>query len=412
VLVRGGLGIRDIAAPSFDLYLVSNGATVLDNETGRVRMDAGISARGPFDGVYVSGAATVTEGVIYLPPADSRNVVSLDDPAVLMVVDTTAEREAALVPGTSPLVANLRANVRVGINRDTWVRSKEANVEIFTPDDPGPLEIEFDERQNALVLRGVVGTDRGEYVFQNRRFQIASGTATFLGQPEINPLVQATALYEVQLPAQEALQIRIVIGGTLRDLQLSLESDAQPPIPQSDLISYLALGRSSSSLTQFNQGSSLTSGGATRNLVGAGAAFVSQRLAGIGVGVLVDQLEGEAARSLGTDVFDITPADISLEAANPLNGLNGLLLGTQVEAGKYINRRTFVALTARPSVLVPSGGERAIPGIRVEHRIGERLRLEAAYEGRFRVRAPTLEEQQALVSTGVFGLFMIREWGW
>jgi translocation and assembly module TamB len=412
VLVRGGLGIKELAQPSFDLYLVANGATVLDNQTGRVRADAGISARGPFDGVYVSGQARVTEGVIYLPATGGKNVVSVGDPTLMMVVDTTAQGEAELVPGTSPLVANLRANVRLAIERDTWVRSKEANVEIFTPDDPGPLEIQFDERTNALVLRGVVGTDRGEYVFQNRRFQIASGTATFLGQPEINPLLQATALYEVQIPAKEALTIRIVIGGTLQDLQLSLESDAQPPISQSDLISYLALGRSSSSLTQFNQGSSLTSGGATGGFVGAGTAFISQRLTGIGVGVLVDQLEGEAARSLGADVFDITPADVSIEAANPLNGLNGLLLGTQVEAGKYVNRRTFVALTARPSVLIPADGERAIPGIRVEHRIGERLRLEAVYEGRFRNRPPTLEEQQQLVSTGVLGLFMVREWGW
>jgi hypothetical protein len=63
-------------------------------------------------------------------------------------------------------------------------------------------------------------------------------------------------------------------------------------------------------------------------------------------------------------------------------------------------------------VLVPGDGERGIPGVRVEHRVGETLRLEAVYEGRYRVRAPTLEEQQNLVSTGVFGFFVFREWGW
>src|SRR5699024_8006928 len=112
-----------------DLYLVSQGATVLDNETGRVRADAGISARGPFDALYVSGAATVTEGVVYLPQGN-KNVVSTSDPALLMVADTTSEQEAELVPSASPLLTNLRADVRLAINRDTWVRSKEANAEI------------------------------------------------------------------------------------------------------------------------------------------------------------------------------------------------------------------------------------------------------------------------------------------
>ena len=43
--------------------------------------------------------------------------------------------------------------------------------------------------------------------------------------------------------------------------KLTLQSDAQPPISQSDLLSYLAFGRSSSSLLQ-NEGSSASSGNA------------------------------------------------------------------------------------------------------------------------------------------------------
>ena len=78
--------------------------------------------------------------------------------------------------------------------------------------------------------------------------------------------------YEVRLPVREAINIRILIGGTLRNPQISLESDAQPPIPQSDLLSYLAFGRSSSSLLQL-EGSGFR---ASNNLVGAGAALASR----------------------------------------------------------------------------------------------------------------------------------------
>ena len=125
----------------------------------------------------------------------------------------------------------------------------------------------------------------------------------------------------------------------------------------------------------------------------------------------MDQLEGEGARSLGADVFDIRPADVSIEAANPFNGLNALLLGTEVEAGKYINRRTFVSLTARPSLLVPQDGKRPTPGITVQHRIGERLRIEAAFNGRFVADEPTLESRTP-ESRRAFSFFISREWGW
>src|SRR5678816_3332284 len=116
----------------------------------------------------------------------------------------------------------------------------------------------------------------------------------------LNPTLQVAGYYEVRLPGREALNIRILIGGTLRNPQVSLESDAQPPIPQSDLLSYLAFGRSTSSLLQL-EGSGLATGD---DIVGAGAALVSKQLGSVALGVFADQLSAEAAKSLGVDVFN------------------------------------------------------------------------------------------------------------
>jgi len=133
-----------------------------------------------------------------------------------------------------------------------------------------------------------------------RRFNIKRGSATFINSTELNPTLQGTAEYEVKQPNREAINIQIVVGGTLRTPNISLTSDAQPPIPQSDLLSYLAFGRSSSSLVQL-EGSGLTNGSGGSNLVGAGAALASRQLAGIAIGVAADQFAGEAARSLGVE---------------------------------------------------------------------------------------------------------------
>ncbi len=411
VLVRGSIGIKDITSPSFDLYLVANGATVLDNELGRVRADAGLSMRGPFDNVYISGAATVTEGVVYLPSGTGNEALAAGDPALTTVVDTSMVGEAELLPQVSPLLQNLRVGVTLAISRDTWVRSSDANVEIYTPEDLGPLDVELDQSKGRLVVRGVVSTERGEYSFLSKRFQVDRGSVIFTGSPDLNPLLQITALYEVKMPAQQALNIKVLIGGTLDSPKLTLDSDAQPPLPQSDLISYLAFGRTSSSLLQLN-GSGLSGGNEGGGIVGAVGAAATQRLGAIALGVLVDQLEGQTSRSLGADVVNITPADLTIEASNPFSGLDALVRGTQVEIGKYFDRNTFVSFTVRPSILAREGSNRSIPGVRVQHRFGGGFNLDSSFEGRFLLQPPTLESTQQTTSSGVFGLFLTREWGW
>jgi len=409
LLVRGGIGIRELTAPSFDLYLVANDARVLDNERGRINADAGIAMRGPFDGVYVSGAARVTEGVIFLPEPGGKDVIAADDPTLFRVVDTTVVAEAELLPTQSPLMENLRVDVNLAIDRDTWVRNSDANVEIFTPEDLGPLEIAMDRRRNQLALRGVVSTERGEYNFLSKRFEVDNGSITFLGNAKLNPLLQITGHYEVRLASQQALTIRILIGGTLQSPQLSLESDAQPPLPQSDLISYLAFGRTSSSLLQL-EGSGLSSGN-QGSLVGAIGGVASQRLGAIGLGVLVDQLERETTRSLGVDVVNITPAEVSLDVLDPFSNFDALVRGTEIELGRYFNERTFGSFVFRPSMFAGRGNDGAVPGLRLQYRFRPGFRLDTTFEGRYLAQEPTLEDRTQAQSTGVFGLFLIREWG-
>ena len=395
--VAGGIGIRNLFRPSFDLRLTAVNARILDTERGRARADAQLSAVGPYEAVYVSGGVRIREGVLFLPESDNKEVISSNDPALFNVLDTAIIADRELVPAQSTLLKNLRMDINLNVDRDTWVRSKEANVEIYSD---GILSIHVDRARNALTLEGVVNTDRGEYTFLSKRFQLKRGSATFVGTPELNPTLQITGEYEVKLPAREALFIRLLIGGTLQSLRLTLESDAQPPISQSDLLSYLAFGRSSSSLLQL-EGSSTAAPGGGGNLPGAAAALASSQLAGVALGVAVDELEGEAARSFGADVFNITPADVQTEVWR--TDVGGFFKGTEVEFGKYLNPNTFVGLNLRPD---PS----ALPGARYQVRTGKGFRVELSFQPRFLLQTPTLSSTQTPASTGVFGAFLVREW--
>jgi hypothetical protein len=85
-----------------------------------------------------------------------------------------------------------------------------------------------------------------------------------------------------------------------------------------------------------------------------------------------------------------------------LNSAQSLLLGTQVEAGKYISSRTFVAVQARPTFVAP--------GISMEHRWPKGYRLQTSIEPRVILQEPTLSTTQQPRTKQVFGSFLIREW--
>ncbi|HEX5830450.1 MAG TPA: translocation/assembly module TamB domain-containing protein, partial [Gemmatimonadaceae bacterium] len=391
VIVRGGIGIDTISRPAFDVFLAADNARVLNNEYGELFADARLAMRGPYDGVYVSGTTVIRGGVFYVPESTGKNVIPADDPLLFRVVDTTRASEAELVR-RNPLLDNLRVDVNLDVLPDTWVRNQEANVQLYTPPESGPLEFSLDQRQGRLVLDGVVSTERGEYSFAGRRFQLSRGSVIFTGTPDINPLLQLTGQYSVRLTGQLPVNIRVLVGGTLEQPRVSLESDAQPPLSQSDLISYLAFGQRSGSLLQF-EGSGLATGGVGNNVVGSVAALGTSQLAAVGLNVLVESTEQRATRSLGVDVFNITPAPLPVEALDFSGGgtsLSTFVRGTEVELGKYLNPNTFVSANVRPGLLAPNASDRPVPGLRVEHQFGTGYTVEASFGPQYLLRPPSL----------------------
>jgi translocation and assembly module TamB len=252
------------------------------------------------------------------------------------------------------------------------------------------------DEQQALSLVGVVTTDRGEYNFLSKRFQIRRGSAMFVGSPDLNPTLQITGEYQVEVASRGALNIRVLIGGTLRRPKLTLESDAQPPRTQSELLSLLAFGQSTTSLLAFSS-SSVAGNAATSDLFGAGAQLAVRRLEGVALGVAVEQLQQQAGRAFGTDVFDITPADVPTEIGG--RGIGNFLTQTKIEAGKYVNPRTFLTVQ-----------EQAMrPGLAIEHRTADGWQFRATAEPRILLSEPTLNSQPYRTVPS-YGGFIIREW--
>jgi translocation and assembly module TamB len=364
-------------------------------------VDADLEVKGPFDRVVITGEARTRRGVIYVPETRDRALVNLDDPDLLEDLEGRLLAEAAdLIERPSPLLANLEVAVDLHISPDTWVRSTDMNVEIYTPPELGPLRVELDQQAGRLTLEGTVNSDRGEYSFMGRRFQVTRGSATFVGGRHPDPILQVAAEHEVRMPGREAFALRIVLGGTMRRPTLTVESDARPPIAQTDLFTYVALGRSAGAVLQ-QQGSALSGhGGAAGDLVGNVAGLATVQMTALAANMALDEFESDMARELGLDVLHIAPADLPSELFT--GRFADLLRGTEVEAGRYIGSRLFASVRTRLTT-------ETRPGATVEYSTPRGYRFTTSLDPRFLPPEPTLREVDP-DRASVFGAFVFREW--
>ncbi len=380
--ISGTVDFSELANPSFALQLDAVELPAYDQIDARVVGSGRIELTGRFDRPEISGDLSVVHGVLYLEELERRSAIvdPFEDPLLLIDRDFLAETTGGRA--RSPFMQNLTIQLGLKVERDTWLRSSEANVEIT-----GNLNVQMQPAQNELWIDGTLQAVRGDYRFANKRFEVLEGTIEFVGTPAMNPNLRITARYTVRTQKQPIL-IRLVIGGTLEDMTLTLESDAQPPIPESDLLSYLLFGRPSYELTRP---------GEEGNLLGDFTRGVPEALVGYALGSL---LVGEAGIAY-VDVSRVDPVGVEGEYRRPLGPA---LSATQVELGWYLAPTVFVSF-AQQLVGVP-------PTARVEWRLDERFTLRAITQPR-RGRESFLFSEATLTDLEQsFGLFLFYGWAY
>lgn len=394
VRTAGKLSLETLTRPGFDLTVVADNARLLDNEKGRIRADANLTVQGPYDGVHVRGDVNIKGGVVYAPETQNQRVTNLDDPTLRTTLDTAGL--GLVLPPPNPLLQNLRVDVTVNIEPDTWARNTQLNVEVFTPPGADPLTIHMDNAHHVLTLDGVIHADHGEYSVAGRSLQLSTGSATFLGGPTMDPLIELTARYQVQRRGQEALIIEVHVDGNLTQPRVTLQSNSQPPLSQSDLLAYLAFGQPASSLTSSQSTGAAVGNGGLSGL----PALAQQQIASLAVGASVDQAVAGIERrgtGAGLDVFRVHAGELPAEAA--FEGyFQNIVRGTEIEAGKYVADRFFVAARGRTSTY---------PGLSVEYRTPIGLTWRGTWEPRYLPVEPSLATPENAAQVRSLGLFLL-----
>lgn len=391
--VAGTISLEDLADPGFDLEIDASGFQAVNRRDLNARIGGQIALSGRYSAPQLDGSIRVEQGVIFLEEfARTAEVVDLTDPAFFDVVDTSlVASHPVAAAAENPFVRNLRVDVDLVIQRDFWLRSREMNVEM-----DGELAVTFDRPRRELVLVGSLEAVRGVYAAFGRQFEVVGGTVEFAGTPGINPSLELEAVNRVRREGGEPLNVIASLGGTLENMTVSLSSDSQPPIAESDLISYLVFGRPSYALGS----------GERSVLEGAAEAGV-----GAGLGAIAGQLGAVVAQQFGVDYFSITQAREGTGLPTSV-GVGGTLAQTQIEMGQYIGQNLFLALTIRPLTGLGGRTQNQFPGARLEWRFADSWTTEAFIEDRFAREASFGFGDMGLRLDKVMGFSLYREWGY
>lgn len=406
--VKGVLDLNPLTDPRFELTITAQDFQAARRRDVEGRVSGEVQLEGRYRRPFVEGGLRVEEGVMFVEEfARTALVVDLSDPAFFDVVDTAlVALRSALSESENPFLQNLRMNVNLEVGRNTWLRSRDMNVDIG-----GNLLVTWDRTSRDLAMVGELEAIRGRYSVFGRQFQVQSGTVAFLGTPGLNPNLEIEALNRLRTPyLDEPLSIFADVTGTLLAPRVGLRSDFSLPVAESDLVSYLIFGRPSYALAT---GQSAIVEGAAGALLGAatGAGMT------LGLGVLSSQLGSVVARDIGIDYFAINQGlDVSPFTGGSVRGsLAESAAWTEVELGQYVRDDVFVAIQLRPLYRVGSSTARPrgpLAGVRMEWTLGDLWTVEGFLEDRFsRNRHPGFANL-ALDTELVAGFFVYQEWGY
>jgi translocation and assembly module TamB len=184
-------------------------------------------------------------------------------------------------------------------------------------------------------LVGTVETVRGTYEFQGRRFDLVrGGTLRFVGETEINPLLDVTA---TRLIPNTGVEAKVHVTGSTKAPVLSLTSS--PPLEESDILALIVFNRPVNELGTGERSSLAATAG------------------GIATGFIAAPLGESIGRALDLDLFEITT---STEEGD---------LGAGITLGQQLGDRAFVKLRQQ-------FGERNITEFLIEYQLSRFLRLQ------------------------------------
>jgi hypothetical protein len=314
--INGSVRLADPSHPVLDLDFRADAFRALDvRDFLTFTGTGGLRLRGPMYQAVLTGDLTANSGVLYFADLVSKRVIDLEDPTIADLVDTTLLRLENLEAGFENrfLDSLTIRNLRVLLGSDVWLRSNEANVQLGG-------EVQLSKAGGRYTPSGTLDALRGSYSLQiagpvTRDFTVERGSVRYYG--DLNAALDIRATHTVRAVRGEEIPVIANITGTLYAPRVSLESTLNPPISETDLVSYLLTGYPANEAQRLGR----------TNLVETGLSYFSS------------ELERALIQDFGV------PIDL-LEIRPGVSRVGGSLTLNQLAAGWQLGSKTFLTLNA------------------------------------------------------------------
>jgi autotransporter translocation and assembly factor TamB len=333
----GRLRFENRAVHDIDFKAQSNNFDVLDNEFGRLSVDATLTLAGTLGAPKIGGLVRLNSGRLevdqILDRFGSAPYEPLGDPAAAAAPPANPPEK---VEPMAPLALNLTVHVPDNlVLRGRDIRAGNGGVALgdINLTAGGDFTVTR-EGTSGLILVGTISTVRGSYDFQGRRFEVQrDGQITFYGQQPIDPSLDVAAERVIS-----GIVARVNVGGTMRSPELMLSS--QPPLDQTDILSLIVFNQPANRLTQ---------GQATN---------VGERAAQVAGGFVAAPLSDTLGRALRVDIFELDPSDDTGQ-------------GPSVTVGQQVGERLFMKFRQ-------IFGTRDLSEFQLEYQLAKFLRLQGS----------------------------------
>ena len=365
-IVSGAVRLEQLTHPVLDLELLARDFLLIDvSDYLTLRARGKVTLTGPIERPNLSGQALATNSVVYFADLLSKDIVNLEDPLNVDLVDTTALRAQKLgARFQSRFLDSLTIrDLRFRIGEDVWLRSNEANVAL-----EGQVLVNKERRRarrSEYRVSGEFVTPRGTYTLKMgpvfRTFAVEQGSVRYFNTPDLNASLDLSARYVVRTAGSGSDDYPIIarVTGTLLVPKLTLTSEpGRTPLPERDLVSLLVAG------TTFG---ALSAQGAGRS-VDAVASLASSILS------------SELQRSLISDVglsLDLVEIRPGLIQSNGLFATGGV---TTLAFGRQLSSRIFATFNLGTCLKTGDYLNGRYLGATLEYRLHRSLKLQVAAE--------------------------------
>src|SRR3954469_3541662 len=317
--ITGSIMLADLSRPVLDLAFRAEAFRALDVRNFlTLTGTGGLRLQGPLFHSTLTGDLNANRGVLYFADLVSKRIIDLEDPTIADLVDTTLLRQENLgAKFQNRFLDSLTIqNLRVVLGSDVWLRSAEANIQLGG-------EVQLSKAGKTYTPSGTLDALRGSYTLKigpvTRDFTVERGSVRYFG--DLNAALDIQARHTVRAVRGEEVPVIAKITGTLYAPKVTLESTFNPPISETDLVSYLVTGYPANEAARQGFGNALETG----------LSYFSSALS--------SELERALIQDLGVplDLIEIRPGVAHGRGAQSL---------TQLAAGWQLGSKTFVTLNA------------------------------------------------------------------